>query len=219
MTFKPLPILTLFSVIGLAILITLGNWQYARYQEKLAAIGRPPEEIVVENATPIQGQAQLVYAVKEGIAGWRIFAPVRANGQTLFLDTAFRPGLAPPDWRELAPFAEGDIAFRGAKATPQKASWAAGKPDPAEHLWYAIDLPAMTKSAGQDAPAPYYLAMSYLGPDGRLAPNPFAHAADALPPERHLGYAWTWWGLAGALVAVYAAFHIRAGRLAFGRKA
>ena len=43
MTFKPLPILTLFSVVALAILITLGNWQYARYHEKRAAIGQPPE--------------------------------------------------------------------------------------------------------------------------------------------------------------------------------
>ena len=40
MIFRPFPLLSLFSIAGLVILILLGNWQYARYSEKL---GRAPE--------------------------------------------------------------------------------------------------------------------------------------------------------------------------------
>ena len=65
-----------------------------------------------------------------------------------------------------------------------------------------------------------YVAVPYVGADGRAEPNPFAGAAarDPLPPERHLGYAITWWGLAAALVGVYLAYHLRAGRLVVRRR-
>ena len=61
----------------------------------------------------------------------------------------------------------------------------------------------------------YYVALPYIGATGAAEPNPFAQpgGSDVLPPERHLGYALTWWGLAGALVGVYLAFHARQGRL------
>jgi surfeit locus 1 family protein len=36
-----------------------------------------------------------------------------------------------------------------------------------------------------------------------------------LPPQRHFGYAITWWGLAIALIGVYLAFHYQKGRLRF----
>ena len=42
-------------------------------------------------------------------------------------------------------------------------------------------------------------------PDGAVLPRP---EVDPVP----LGYALTWWGLAGALVGVYLAFHARQGR-------
>ena len=42
-------------------------------------------------------------------------------------------------------------------------------------------------------------------------------AADAMPPARHLGYALTWYGLALVLLAIYFAYHISVGRLAFAR--
>jgi surfeit locus 1 family protein len=51
-------------------------------------------------------------------------------------------------------------------------------------------------------------------------PNPYAFAKplDPLPPERHFGYALTWWGMAIGLLGVYLALHHSKGRLRF-RKA
>jgi surfeit locus 1 family protein len=69
-----------------------------------------------------------------------------------------------------------------------------------------------------DAVADYYLAADYVGEDGRAIANPFARMADAdpLPPERHLGYAITWWGLAATLACIYFFYHASIGRLRFG---
>ena len=48
-----------------------------------------------------------------------------------------------------------------------------------------------------------------------LIDNPYARLDDELPPQRHFGYAITWWGLAMALIGVYPAFHHQKGRLRF----
>ena len=52
------------------------------------------------------------------------------------------------------------------------------------------------------------------------AANPLLIPGDSerLPPERHFGYAITWWGLAMALAGVYLAFHYQRGRLRFRRE-
>jgi surfeit locus 1 family protein len=86
-------------------------------------------------------------------------------------------------------------------------------------LWFAVDLPAMGRNAGLENVAEYYIAGTYVGADGRAIANPFALApgADTLPPARHLGYALTWYGLALVLMAIYFAYHISVGRLAFAR--
>ena len=44
MMFRPLPVLTLFTAIGLVILILLGNWQWDRYSEKMARASAGPLE-------------------------------------------------------------------------------------------------------------------------------------------------------------------------------
>ena len=139
-----------------------------------------------------------------------------------FVDTGAVAGMNPPDWRTVRePFSPRPIGLKGAPVRPRPPPWTAAKPNAAEHAWFAVDLPAMAQAAGAPPSTDYYLAPPYVGPSGALAPNPYVdpRTADPLPPERHLGYALTWWGLAGALIAVYAAFHIRAGRLAFGRNA
>ncbi|HVY03245.1 MAG TPA: SURF1 family protein [Caulobacterales bacterium] len=221
MRFKPLPLMTAAAAAALAILILLGNWQWGRYQQKLHARAAPPARVAIADARPLPGKLQLVYALNDEGPAWRVFAPVVHDGRTTFVDTGAVKGLNPPDWRTVPePFA-GPVGLKGLAVSGRPPPMTAVKPDTARHVWYAVDLPAMARAAGAPPPTGYYLALDYVGPNGALVANPYAdpRAADPLPPERHLGYALTWWGLAGALVGVYAAFHIRAGRLAFGGNA
>ena len=216
--FRPYRLLTLATLLALALLAQLGEWQWRRYQEKRAHAGEI-ETMTLVRFAPVLGKLQLVYGVRDGQAVWRLFAPVTQDGEIVFLDMAEYPGLAPPDWRTIKEPFTGDAAIRGAPIRPHAPSLFAAKPDLGRHLWYAVDLPAMAKAAGGE-PASYYLAVDYLGPDGARTPNPWAQPAlrDPLPPERHFGYAITWWGLAAALLGVYAAYHVKAGRLSFGRR-
>lgn len=207
--FRPMPILTLCSLLTLGVLIAFGQWQWGRYQDKRVALASNPAPISIEILQPLPEATQYVYAALEGRGGWRVFAPVRtASDGVVFIDAGFVPGLAPPNTPPPARFASGD-RVSGQAIRPRPPALFANPPDPAARTWYAIDLPAMATTAGIEHPADYYLAAPY----GDSGSNPFTPAADPLPPERHLGYAITWWGLAAALTGVYLAVHVRAGRL------
>jgi surfeit locus 1 family protein len=77
------------------------------------------------------------------------------------------------------------------------------KNQPDRNVWYSRDVPAMARALGVAAPAPVMLmAETSTNPEWKaLVPAPLP----AEIPNRHLEYALTWFGLAGALLAVYAA--------------
>ncbi len=218
---KPLPVMTVVAAAAFALLVTFGGWQWGRYQEKRLLAAAPVDEIVLSPFTPINNAVQLVYGVRDGAPGWRVFTPVRSGDQIVFVDVAHAPGASPPDWRLIEPPSAlaSARAVTGIAMKPRARSAFAAEGNPETHVWYQVDLPAMAAASGLEGAAPYYVAMPYVTAAGRAEPNPFAGAGarDPLPPERHLGYAITWWGLAAALVGVYLAFHARAGRLVVTR--
>ncbi len=76
---------------------------------------------------------------------------------------------------------------------------------PAQNQWYWRDIPAMAKALHAQNPALVFLMLESPTPPGG-EPRP-------IPVERHfpnnLGYAITWFGLAGALLGVYLAMLFR----------
>jgi surfeit locus 1 family protein len=218
--FRPLPVMTVLAIVALAILSILGRWQWERFLEKRALEAAPLAEMTIESYRPIDEGLQLVYGFAEGEAGWRVFAPVRYGETNVFVDADFIAGPTPPDWRTLRFPASLriDAPISGVSIRPERPSSMAPPPDPVDRVWYAIDLPAMARAAGMESAADYYIAIDYIGEDGRPIENRFARAgsADPLPPERHIGYAITWWGLGVMLLGVYFAYHISTGRLSIG---
>lgn len=221
--FRPLPVMTLFALIALAILVSLGRWQFDRYNEKRRLAEQPVAQMTLAAYEPILDGMQLVYGVRDGEPGWRVFAPVRDGDTVVFVDSDFSPGTSAPNWRELRYPAALRLGqpISGAALRPGATPAFSPPPELLKRVWFHIDLPAMGRAAGIENVADYYLATSYVGVDGRTEPNPFAVAAgvDPLPPARHLGYALTWWGFAVVLMGVYFAYHVSAGRLGFRPKA
>lgn len=219
--FKPLPLMSLLSVIAFAVLISLGRWQWERYDKKTAAAAEPVAEMTIASYQPIEAGLQFVHGVRADTReqGWRVFAPVQFGDTVVFVDADFIPGVAPPDPDEVRFPASLRLGapVTGASIRPEPPAPLTLAPRPLQRLWFAVDLPAMGRNAGVGAGADYYIAAAYVGADGRTVTNPFAVApgADALPPARHLGYALTWYGLALVLMAVYFAYHVSVGRLAF----
>lgn len=219
--FRPLPLMTILSVIALAVLVMLGRWQWEKFEQKSAAAEEPIAEMTVASYAPMQGGIQFVHGVRPDTReqGWRVFAPVEYGDTTVFIDADFIPEISPPDPDEVRFPASLRIGapIIGASIRPEPPAPLTLAPRPLQRLWFAVDLEAMGRNAGLENVADYYIAAAYVGADGRATPNPFALApgADVLPPARHLGYALTWYGLALVLLVIYFAYHASVGRLAF----
>lgn len=217
--FRPLLVMTLFSVVALGVLISLGRWQMEKYEEKVAAAEEPVAEMTIESYQPIPDAIQFVHGVRPDTReqGWRVFAPVVFGDTIVFVDADFIPEITPPNPTEVRVPAllRGGSPVRGASIRPEPPAPLTLSPRPLQRLWFAVDLNAMGRNGGLENVADFYIASSYVGADGRAVSNPFALApgADALPPARHLGYAITWYGLALVLIAIYFAYHVSVGRL------
>jgi surfeit locus 1 family protein len=217
--FRPLPLMTVLSVVALAVLIMLGRWQWEKYEQKTAAAEEPIAEMTVASYQPIPDGIQFVHGVRPDTReqGWRVFAPVAYGDTTVFIDADFIPEVAPPDPTEVRfPAAlRFGAPITGASIRPEPPAPLTLAPRPLQRLWFSVDLGAMGRNAGLENVADYYIAGAYVGADGRATANPFALApgADVLPPARHLGYALTWYGLALVLIVIYFAYHGSVGRL------
>ena len=229
MTFRPMPVLTVLTLISLGILILLGNWQYDRYTEKMAvgSLEEAASETSLVTATVVRAEgqsAQQVYGVLDGEPVWRRYVPVRLETGEVVLalwDATGGPEPVPialgdlgPDYRREANLLVREVN-RGVFANTDR---------PEDNLWYTLNLPGMSEQLALNPPATRVaetLLVTVRKADdisrSRRTENPYAFekVRDPLPPQRHFGYALTWWGMAIGLIGVYLAFHHSRGRLRF----
>jgi surfeit locus 1 family protein len=226
MKFRPLLVLTLFTLPALALLVWLGSWQLERAAWKrtetdsyLAAGLRPPadletllcgDEVVAGQRVALEqepsGEAVRLYGVDaENRPGWRLLRPVDAPDcaegyDTVLVETGFEP-------------LNGDVRavtgeFRLSRAPGTGMFTPANNPQANE--FYTLAPEAMAaRLAPSGTPSGDVLV-------ARGAQSLPPHLSQT-PPSRHYGYAITWFGLAAALIGVYLALHIARGRLIFTR--
>ena len=218
---KRLPVgLTLATLVSLVILCALGGWQLQRLAWKTLVLAqieasrsapvRPLDQVLAEPgsgefrrvvvdcpAAALDRQIEL-YALLDGQAGRRLIAACPTATGAILVDQGFvpegvsaRPAMAP-----------GLVRIEGILRSPDQP----GRFNPAaprNGLWYGRDIEAMARSLGAARPAPVFLFASTSTRPGwpALVPAP----VPAQITNRHLEYALTWFGLAGALAAIYAA--------------
>lgn len=226
MHFRPYPLLTLFAIPALAALIALGVWQAQRagwkaeqvvaYEQTLAAPPMPVEHACAAGLAEgqiiplVEGRGATLRMFghrSDGTPGWKLLQPADLCGSVVLVQTGFdaleiggpggklpTPPPPPPtrlivqNWPE-RPFMPGPNA-------------------PAKNEWHWYDAPAIAAAVGEP------------GLDARVLALPLDGTPDFLvrtPPETHIGYAVTWFGMAIAFAVIYAVFHMRAGRLRFGK--
>lgn len=229
MMFRPMPILTGLSLASLIVLVMLGNWQYARYSEKMErpSVSEQSEDrtvvrVQIDRETP--GNVQQVYGFADSEPIWRRYAPgkVEDTGETVLVMVEATGGAEPVPIK-ISALTE-SVMFEGFvdEKIPSRSTFA-GRDKPDEDIWYRLDPGALAaKFALRDTPRvaePLIMPVRNAADTTqvRLTLNPYAFAkpVDPLPSERHFGYALTWWGMALGLLGVYVALHHSRGRLRF----
>ncbi|MEL6781909.1 MAG: SURF1 family cytochrome oxidase biogenesis protein [Pseudomonadota bacterium] len=229
MTFKPYPIMTVGVLAALAVLLWLGDWQWDKFRSGLEQEAAPPpsyETVTVLVEAERGGVARQVYGLIDSEAVWRRYVPGRVDGIGEPVLTLW-DATSGPEPVELPLFGLGAIERPSAVFVRPVKRGAFTAPDDIENnRWYTFDGAALIETYGYDAdpetrvvePAEVTVRMMDDLSRKRIAINPYVtiERIDTLPPQRHLGYALSWWGLAAALVGVYLAFHGAKGRLRFG---
>jgi surfeit locus 1 family protein len=228
MHFRPYPVLTIIAVPALAVLVGLGVWrsqragwksdEIAKFEaaakaspespEQALCAGKPAEGTVVAPPKASGKSLRMFGHNAAGDAGWRLFQAAQLSCGAVFAETGFEPldiggpGGAPLVRQKAAP----DRFL--VEAWPAKPLMAAENA-PDRNEWHWFDAPLMGAAAGA---APLNAAFIL---------TPLSGMPDFLtrtPPETHIGYAVTWFGMAAAFAVIYALFHARAGRLRFRKK-
>lgn len=216
---------------------SLGAWQLGRAEEKQAFLAHAGQVLDVRAPVPLAAASDAArsgqlewgagrgrfadtgpflldnqrHAGRVGVRAYRLFLPEGAG--PLLVDLGwlpFGPDRAVPD----VPKPEGALQVRGLLAPPPSPGLrlGAGIAQTGDAwLLTRLEADAIARAAGLDtAPAPRVL---------RLDPAlPIGHARDlevlpnTLPPERHIGYAVQWFGLAATVLVVALVLTLRARR-------
>ncbi|MBV8536039.1 MAG: SURF1 family protein [Alphaproteobacteria bacterium] len=228
--FRPRLVPTLIALPLFAGLLALGFWQVERLEEKTELnayrAGRaavPPIDLPDDPAAlskldasqldfrrvRVQGRLandREIYVYEpsqKGDAGYHVVTPLlRGAGRPLLVDR----GWVPPERKAPASRAPGEVAgtatITGFVRRGQVRGWLTPDNDPAHDSWFWFDLPAMSKAAGIEPPASFYLEADATPNPGGL---PVGGQTPIELPSPHLNYAITWFSLAGALAVIFVA--------------
>jgi surfeit locus 1 family protein len=225
---------TIWSALGLLLLLGLGTWQVQRLHWKegliaerngaLAAAPVPlPKTLDAARALefhPVRAEGEFLNDHElylnaqslKGDAGFHVVTPFRlSDGTIVFIDRGF----VPTDRKEPSTRAAGEIAgptaVTGLLRLPEPPGGFTPANEPAKNSWFSVDLPAMAKAAGIGTGGVGSALPFYIDADKTPVPGGWPRGAQTITdlPNNHLQYAITWYALAVALVAIYIRFAIR----------
>jgi len=219
------------ALCALAVLLGLGTWQVQRKAWKEALIATvterfaappvrlpPPAEWprldpssdefrrVAFAAEWLNDKEALVYTTGSSLRadaagpGYWVFTPARVPGGIVMVNRGFVPeGRRDPATR-LAGQMSGPVDIVGVMRWPETPGLFTPAGDPGKNLWFARVPAAMAAAKGLGAVAPFYVEQ-----ESPAAPGGLPQVGKLQPslPNNHLGYAFTWYGLALVLVVAF----------------
>ncbi len=200
------------GILGCAILVALGLWQVQRlaWKEALlagiaaridgpagplpATAGPEAKYTPVHVAGHTTGQEALVLSGEKGVgAGFQVIAAFQTrDGRRILLDRGYIPEAAKAETRPPVP-----LDLRGNLHWPEETDSYTLAPDLKANIWFARDVPKMAAALGTE---PVLVVAAEAGGDAQgIRPMPISTAGI---PNDHLGYAITWFSLAGVWVGM-----------------
>lgn len=215
---------TLVVLVLLPALLALGRWQLERADQKRAllmqyAATSAAAPVAFDAALPrftrvrISGrwdprQFLLDAQVQRGQVGYRMFTPLAlADGSRLIVDRGWVPAAIDratlPDVTLAAELAAKDAELEGLLDEFPRPGVRTGAASSADASWPRVVLYPSSEALSVALGAAVQPRLLRLGSDAAF------DAAIGFPPERHLGYAVTWFALAATLVVLWLSFAAR----------
>jgi surfeit locus 1 family protein len=235
--FRPLPILTAFTALALAVLIGLGVWQLERREQKHALLAQmearaktPPAPVeilfVTGDVFPAYRRATAfgtfdhakevyVYAPRADTGptrqGFKILTPfVLASGGVIVVDRGWVPEAGKDPATRVGGQIEGPTELEGRLLPSSAPRTFTPPPDVASRTFFIRDTAAIAKAQGLTLHRTLLFEASTRTPGG---PEPMPTKLDI--PDNHLSYALTWFSLGVVLFVIYLRYHYIRGRLKF----
>jgi surfeit locus 1 family protein len=221
------------TLLGVVLLVALGNWQIRRLAWKEALIAAvdtrahaPPDAAPAEadwpNLDPSDSEYRRVRltGVFDGAKQVLVYRALgeprgRYGGQGYLVLTPLRlasganvlvdRGFVPEDDKAAAGdgLGGGETTVTGLMRASEARNWFTPADNPAKGEWFTRDIGAIARAEGLTRVAPFIVDAD-AGADANALPE----GGETLLafPNNHLSYALTWYGLAVALVGVFIAF-------------
>ncbi len=229
MTFRFRPGLTAATLIAFAILVSLGTWQLHRRTWKLdliaktqarieaapipfdeayarAEAGEDMEYVPVRITGAFDHAAEAhVFGSYEARAGVYVFTPLSRGARAVYVNRGFAPQALSDKETRSDGLVEGPLTVDGlfrVGAGPQGlAALFAPQDQPADNMWFARDPARFAAATGVETGA------YYVDSFGRENPGRWPQGGTTRLDfhNRHLSYAFTWFGLAATLIGVFLA--------------
>lgn len=223
---------TLLMLAALAVLVGLGTWQLNRKTWKDGLLARmaartQAKPISLDEALAVWRQTgdveyvkvrvkgrfmhareRLLYAPDQKLGpGVHVYTPlVLSDGAVLMVNRGYVPDRLRDAATRKDGLAEGEVEVEGLlRASGEKGAFTPDN-EPARNRWYWRDLGAMLGSVSEGRRQPW--VPFFLEANDAAVPGGWPRGGVTLVslPNRHLEYAFTWYGLALTLIGVYAAF-------------
>lgn len=221
------------ALLGVAMLVALGNWQMHRLAWKeglIAAIAERAHAVPVSlgvaeersargedvEYTRVSFKGQFLndreihlYALDEaGAPGFHVITPLRlGDGSIVLVNRGFVPNELKDPSRRSAGQLSGDVSVTGLLRRPDEQALFIPGNDTARNIWYWRDIDAMAAvAAGSDATRVHRFIVDAEAEPASPGGWPRGGVTRLTLPNRHLEYALTWYGLAATLVVVFVAF-------------
>jgi surfeit locus 1 family protein len=217
----------LSTLVMLIVLIGLGTWQVQRLRWKEAILARitaaeaapavpltrdpmPYTKVSVTGRFRFDRTAQFGAEVRDTRTGptmgfYQVVPLERPEAPTILVDRGWVPQ------KRETPLDDppGMVIVTGYVRPREKANWSSATDDAAARRFYTLDPRAIGAALGIADAAPYTLVAIGLSA-AESYPAPAQHLPS--PPNNHLAYVITWYGLAAALIIIFAAWVRKAPR-------
>lgn len=232
---KPSPFYGLFwpgmlTLIGIVILISLGNWQMKRKAWKAdlksvveARLASEPISFgelkrraaarrdIRYQPVKVQGmfdhsQERHYFLPLNGKVGWHIITPFNTkSGDVVFVDRGFVPDKFKGQSSRMDGLAAGEVTLVGLARIGEGRGFFTPNNDVAQNKWYGRDLPELYDSLTPRVSniLPFMLDARDVAQVGQW---PLAGVTKVTFKDPHLGYALTWYGLSLTLIGVFLVF-------------